>query len=125
MAKKFSELRSKLPAERQARAKVRTAHLLAEMPLKELRQARKRSQESIAKRLGAKQATVSKMERRADMYVSTLRNFIEAMGGELDIVASFPEGDVRITQFEALGLTGKGKHMLSDHLHHHQRVARA
>ena len=46
---------------------------------------------------------MSKMERRADMYVSTLRNYIEAMGGELEIIASFPQGKVRINQFKEIG----------------------
>jgi hypothetical protein len=53
--------------------------------------------------LEVNQATVSKIERRADMYISTLRTFIEAMGGELAIVASFPDMEpVRINQFEDL-----------------------
>jgi hypothetical protein len=51
---------------------------------------------------GVKQSAISKLERRADMYVSTLRHFIEAMGGQLEIRAVFPDGDVRITQFQTL-----------------------
>ena len=43
------------------------------------------------------------MEKRADMYVSNLRRFIETMGGELDIVARFPEGDVKISNFGTIG----------------------
>jgi hypothetical protein len=50
-------------------------------------------------KLGIKQATVSKIERRADLYVSTLARFIEAMGGELEIRAVFPEGPVRLKRF--------------------------
>jgi hypothetical protein len=50
-----------------------------------------------------KQASISKLERRADMYISSLRRFVEAMGGQLEITAKFPEGDVRINQFEDLG----------------------
>jgi hypothetical protein len=42
------------------------------------------------------------LERRADMYVSTLRNVVRAMGGDLEIIAHFPEGDVRINQFQDL-----------------------
>jgi len=99
MTKKFGELRSKLSPERQARVTERTRELLQEMPLQELRQARKMSQEAIAKVLGAKQASVSKLEHRTDMYVSTLRSYVEAMGGTLDIVAYFPDGKVRIKQF--------------------------
>jgi len=99
MTKKFTVLRAKLSPERQARAHERTEEMLKEMPLQELRQARKLSQEAIATVLGAKQASISKLEHRADMYVSTLRSYVEAMGGKLDIVAHFPEGTVRITQF--------------------------
>ena len=99
MTKKFTELRAKLSPERQVRVRERTREMLKEMPLQELRQARKLSQEAIATVLGAKQASISKLEHRADMYVSTLRSYIEAMGGTLEIVAQFPDGEVRITQF--------------------------
>ena len=54
---------------------------------------------SMAGFAGRSEASVSKLERRADMYISTLRGFVEAMGGELEIVARFPDGDVRIDQF--------------------------
>ena len=99
MTKKFTELRAKLSPERQARVRERTREMLKEMPLQELRQARKLSQEAIATVLGAKQASISKLEHRTDMYVSTLRSYIEAMGGTLEIVAQFPDGEVRIKQF--------------------------
>lgn len=100
MAKKFRDLVNEtMTAEQQKRAKVETARLLAEMPLYELRHARKLSQETLGKILGKGQASVSKLERRADMYVSTLRSMIAAMGGELDIIARFPDGAVRINQF--------------------------
>ncbi|MEE8297406.1 MAG: XRE family transcriptional regulator [Hyphomicrobium sp.] len=79
-----------------------TRRLLAEMPLQELRQARALSQEQLAEILQIEQASVSKMERRTDMYISTLRKFIEAMGGELDITARYPEGSVRLNQFKDL-----------------------
>jgi transcriptional regulator with XRE-family HTH domain len=69
------------------------------LPLQELRQARQFSQEQLADALRVRQASISKMERRTDMYISTLRSYIEAMGGELDIVARFPDGTVRIKQF--------------------------
>jgi transcriptional regulator with XRE-family HTH domain len=74
--------------------------MLAEMPLNELRAARQLTQESLAKSLGINQAAVSKMERRTDMYISTLRQFVVAMGGELEITARFPDGAIRIQQFE-------------------------
>jgi hypothetical protein len=58
--------------------------------------------EVVGKKLHINQAAVSKLERRADMYLSTLRNYIEARGGKLEIVARFPNQVVRITQFEML-----------------------
>jgi hypothetical protein len=44
--------------------------------------------------------SISKLERRADMYISTLRDFVRAMGGDLEITARFPDGEVRINQFD-------------------------
>jgi transcriptional regulator with XRE-family HTH domain len=102
MAHKFSELRAKMSLERRERIRKRTQELLAELPLQELRQARALSQEELAEVLGLNQATISKLERRTDMYLSSLRRFVEAMGGELEITASFPEGKVRIQLFEDL-----------------------
>ena len=74
--------------------------MLDEMPLQELRRARALSQEQLARTLGIKQASVSKLERRTDMYIQTLRNYIEAVGGQLEITAKFPDGKVKINQFE-------------------------
>jgi len=68
--------------------------------LQELRHARNLSQEQLAQTLSVKQAAVSKLEKRTDMYISTLRNFIKAMGGDLEIIATFPDGSVQISQFE-------------------------
>ncbi len=99
MAKKFSDLRKKMSPAARARAEKATHALLAQLPLQELRQARQFSQEQLADALRVRQASISKMERRTDMYISTLRSYIEAMGGELDIVARFPDGTVRIKQF--------------------------
>ena len=76
--------------------------LIQEMALDELRAARALTQEHLSTILGVQQSAISKLERRADMYVSTLRHVIEAMGGQLEIRAVFPEGDVRITQFQTL-----------------------
>jgi DNA-binding XRE family transcriptional regulator len=98
-ARDFNELRNKLPAESRARIDARVKGTLHEMALDELRAARELTQERLAETLGIKQATVSKIERRADLYVSTLARFIEAMGGELEIRAVFPEGSVRLKRF--------------------------
>ena len=72
------------------------------MALAELRAARDLTQEHLSDMLGVEQSAVSKLERRADMYVSTLRSFIKAMGGDLETRAVFPDGAVRITQFQDL-----------------------
>ncbi len=72
------------------------------MGLPELRVNRRLSQEELGKVLGMKQASVSKLERQTDMFVSSLRNLIKAMGGEMRIVASFPDGEVQIDQFSEL-----------------------
>jgi transcriptional regulator with XRE-family HTH domain len=72
------------------------------MTLYQLREARSLTQVSLAKVLEVNQGAVSRMEKRTDMYVSTLRNFIQAMGGRLQVKAIFPEGEVEIDQFEKL-----------------------
>lgn len=102
MAKKFRELLDKMPAESRERIQERAASLLAEMPLAKLREARQMTQVDLGEELSVGQAAVSRIESRADAYVSTLRRYVEAMGGALVIVARFPEGDVRITQFEEI-----------------------
>lgn len=103
MAKSFNKLREKMSPEARARAEAGTRAMLAEMPLHELRTARRLTQEQLAETLHIKQASVSKMEKRTDMYISTLRKLIEAMGGELRIEAEFPEGTVEITSFSDHG----------------------
>src|ERR1035441_6817484 len=82
---------AELPEERQKAILARTEAILKEMTLAELRKARQRSQVKLAKKLGIKQAALSRFERRADMYVSTLRETIEAMGGNIKIIAQFPD----------------------------------
>jgi len=102
MTKKFEVLRSKMKPEAQARADARTKVMLAEMPLHELRQARGLSQKMLAEVLHVQQPSIAKMEKRADMYISTLRSHIEAMGGQLDVIARFPDGVVKISNFSEL-----------------------
>ncbi|MGP0065255.1 MAG: XRE family transcriptional regulator [Isosphaeraceae bacterium] len=103
MAIKFDDYLANLPAKEQRAIKRRSAELIAEeAALRQLREARERSQEEIGRKLGIKQAAIMKLERRTDMYLSTLRSYIEAMGGELEITARFPDTSVRISQFESL-----------------------
>jgi transcriptional regulator with XRE-family HTH domain len=76
--------------------------MAASMPLHELRQAMQMSQDQLARELHVKQANVSKIERRTDMYISTLRSYVQAMGGDLEIIARFSHGSVKIDQFEEM-----------------------
>jgi DNA-binding transcriptional regulator YiaG len=99
MSKNFEKLRQKMSPQARKQASLKTQELIQAMPLQELRQARHLSQECLAKVLSTKQANLSRIERRTDMYISTLRSYIEAMGGELDIIARFADGEVRINQF--------------------------
>lgn len=103
MAKKFRDLIAAMPPERQERIRKGTEALIAEMPLHELRRARELSQEHLAQAMNQSQSAISRLERRTDMYISTLRRYVQAMGGELDIIARFPDGSVRVEQFTALG----------------------
>ncbi|WP_435007128.1 helix-turn-helix domain-containing protein [Tundrisphaera lichenicola] len=104
-AKPWDEVVARLPEQTRKAIEVRTGELLAaEATLSELRSAQHQSQAVLAERLGVNQAAVSKMERRTDMYLSTLRDYIQAMGGELEIVARFPgKPPVVINQFRSLG----------------------
>ena len=99
----FSELTRNFTPERRRRIDAMKAELLAEMPLHELRRARALSQRDLAEKLQVNQPAVAKMERRTDVYVSSLRSYIEAAGGRLKIIAEFPEGEVAITNFAHVG----------------------
>ena len=100
MTKNFAELRAKMSPDAVGRAKAKA--MLEEMPLNELRQARGLSQKMLAEVLHVQQPSIAKLEKRTDMYISTLRSQIEAMGGELEVVACFPEGNVKISNFADL-----------------------
>ena len=103
MARKFQTLRDGMPQARRDRIDEMTREMLAEMPMHSLRDALRFTQQQIAEELGVKQAAISKMERRPDHLVSTLRRFIEAMGGELELKAHFPSGSVSITELGESG----------------------
>ena len=92
----FSELTKHSSPERNARVEAEKNRLLEEMTLRELREAMHIQQEDLGELLGIKQAAVSRMERRSDIHLSNLRKAIEAMGGELVIIARFPNADVRL-----------------------------
>jgi transcriptional regulator with XRE-family HTH domain len=82
--------------EAQARAAARAEALWVDMQLQAVRQARQMTQADVGAALGIEQAAISKLERRNDMHVSTLREYVRALGGELKLVASFPEGDIAL-----------------------------
>jgi transcriptional regulator with XRE-family HTH domain len=98
MAKKWSEIRKTLSPEAEERIRRKVA--AHGMMLNQIREARELTQVKLAEALNINQGAVSTMEKRTDMYVSTLRNYIEALGGSLKITAEFPEGTVEIDQFE-------------------------
>lgn len=104
MARKFAELEAKMSQESIARSDALFRKKLVEMIFSEIRRSRGMSQEMLAKALHIKQPNVAKLEKRADIYISTLRSAIEAMGGTLDIVAHFPDGAVKITNFSSMGV---------------------
>jgi transcriptional regulator with XRE-family HTH domain len=101
MAKSFDELVKRTTTKRtQARADRRTQVLLAELLLSEIRQLSGKSQQQVAKTLGIKQPSLSKLEKQSDMQISTLRKIVKALGGELEVLVKFPKGTVKIDQFD-------------------------
>lgn len=99
MAKNFRELEARMSPAARARSDAKARKMIEEMALGDLRQAMGITQERLAKALRINQAGVSKIERRSDIFVSTLRKAVKAMGGELEIRAKFRTGDVKIKQF--------------------------
>jgi len=97
----LDQIIAKLPPERRARVEAGAQKLIAEeMALRHLRQARDLTQQRMAKLLHIDQAGISKIESRSDMLLSTLRGYVEAMGGSLRLVAEFPDG---IAELSSLG----------------------
>jgi DNA-binding XRE family transcriptional regulator len=90
MGKTLKERLSKLPAGRRAKIEARADELLAEeMSLKDLRKARELTQEHMAELLGIGQEGISRLEKRSDLLISTLRNYLARMGGQLELVVRF------------------------------------
>ena len=100
MRRNFRELQAKMSSERRAAVKARVKEMMAEMLLAEIRKMMDITQEELAEKLGIKQPSLSKLESQDDMQISTLRRLIEALGGELELIAHLPHGDIRIRQFE-------------------------
>lgn len=100
MRKKFSQLEAKMSPESIAASNQMAREMMAEMLLSELRKHSGITQQQLADILGIKQPSLSQLESQADMQVSTLQRLIEALGGNLELIAHLPGGDIRITQFD-------------------------
>jgi DNA-binding XRE family transcriptional regulator len=94
--KSWAKVRGEMPLESQARLDARLQETLASMPLDKMRRARSMTQVAVAERLHVDQGSVSKLEGRTDMYLSTLREYVEALGGTLELRADFPDGSINI-----------------------------
>ena len=92
MSRNVNDVIRKLNSRQRKKVEVRAAELIAEeMTLQELRRARKLTQVSVAKALGITQDSVSRLEKRSDLLLSTLRKTVQVMGGNLSLVAEFPD----------------------------------
>lgn len=100
MAKSFKILRDKMSPKALAASDRVASDLRKEIRLTELRNVLGVSQDELGQLLKRKQAAISRLERRSDMHVSTLREFVKALGGRLELIASFPDGSYHIKQFE-------------------------
>lgn len=100
MAHKFEKLENKMNPKTVTRAKQKAKNIMAEMLLAEIRKETGFTQLDIAKAIGIKQPTLSKLESQQDMQISTLKKLIQALGGQLELTAHFPRGDIKITQFQ-------------------------
>ena len=113
----LERVRKELSPARRKKVQVRSAQLIAEeMTLQELRRARKLTQVRMAQQLGIGQDGVSKLEKRADLMISTLRKTVEAMGGRLSLVAEFPDGNPVVLSGiseDGPNLKPTGKHKLT------------
>lgn len=102
MANKWKDLKNRMSPAARARVDARVREALAAMPLAEIRKAIGLTQAELAERIEQNQGSVSKIENAADMYLTTLRKYVEALGGELHLTAKFAGG----RSFEIDQLTG-------------------
>ena len=105
--KSFRLLRESMSPERRQRNENRSQAALIYMALQELRQSLNVTQQGLARELDLSQPALSKLEHQDDIQVSTLSRFVEALGGELKLVASFPDREIVINQFQ--GQKGKNQ----------------
>lgn len=103
---KWTDIKARVRPTTRARMEADARRLSDELHLSQLRKARGLTQEAMADLLNVSQAEVSKMERRSELYIGTLRKFIEAMNGELVLAARFADGvevPIRLTEGEDAG----------------------
>ena len=95
----FEKLRTKMTPRQRMQAAAKARKMMAEMLLAEIRLSVGLTQQDLAKSLHVTQPNLSKLEKQDDMQISTLRRLVEALGGQLEIIAHLPKGDIRISQF--------------------------
>ena len=100
MARSFNELRAKMTPTQREKSREQAQAILTEIALQELRHSLGLTQEQVAQALDIKQSSLSKLENQDDMYITTLIRLIHALGGRLKLVASFPDREVLLNQFE-------------------------
>ncbi len=92
MATNFLDFMASLPADRRERIEARTREMAAAIRLAELRKQQNLTQKQMAERIHTSQANISKLESRADVHLSTLRQYVHALGGKLDVQVVMPDG---------------------------------
>ncbi|MHC4696398.1 MAG: helix-turn-helix domain-containing protein [Planctomycetota bacterium] len=122
MATTLDKMIKRLPRERRAKVEARAAELIAEeMTLRDMRKARELTQAEVAKQLRIGQDTVSRLEKRSDLLLSTLQSFVQVMGGRLRLVAEFPDRPPVVLT----GLTGEEEERMSNTKTRRTRKSRA
>jgi transcriptional regulator with XRE-family HTH domain len=103
MANKYEQLRSRMTPRQLEQSEIQAKEMMAEMLLAEIRKEVGLTQEDLAAAMNIKQPSLSKLESQDDMQISTLQRLVSALGGELELVAHMPGGDIRIRQFAQTG----------------------
>jgi len=100
MAKKFEKLKNQMKPGNLQKAKIKSKEMMSEMFLAEIRRGAGFTQENLAETMGVKQPSLSKLESQGDMQISTLQRLVKALGGQLEMIAHMPGGDIRLSQFK-------------------------
>jgi transcriptional regulator with XRE-family HTH domain len=118
MAKSFRELVERTTSKRtRERGRERARELLGDLLISEMRKLAGKSQSEVAEALGIRQPSLSKLEGQSDMQISTLQRIVAALGGELDVIARFPKGAVRVDQFDGAKSRRSPRSSTSTELH--------